>query len=263
MLFTVVDWNLNAFAQLEQPRLLADLAWDIATLQEVTRDSWPILLDVLRPAGSGVAIDYLPPLAGKLPRNHAAIVVRGPWTFSATGSLRDVPSPERTLVGTASNGDVTLCVASLGAPPGASWGRGGKCRQMERIAAWLRDRELPTVVGIDANTPKTDRPELADTEWWHDREAVLLGVDRAHDLRDVYRDWLGQDETRGEAVRAKRPNGPLAVSHLRGGGKNSKPCRYDHILASPEFEVLDVEYLLDPAIEAGSDHALVRARLEV
>ncbi|MDX1620324.1 MAG: hypothetical protein R3320_05000 [Nitriliruptorales bacterium] len=263
MQLTIVDWNLNGFSTLQgQGELLAELEWDVCTLQEVTRDTWPELLGVLEPAGADVAIEHLPPLAGKLPKYYSAVLVREPWTFESHGSLRDVPSPERTLVGVMRRHSVQISVASLALPPGVSWGRAGKCRQAERIAAWLRDRALPTLVGIDANTPKWDRPELEDTEWWHDREAVLLGVDRAHDLRDSFRGWLEQDESRMEAVVAERPEGPLALSHRRGRGKRSNPCRYDYVLASPEFEVLHVEYRYEEAIEAGSDHAFVVARVE-
>lgn len=260
----VADWNLNGFGALRgQGDLLAESEWDLCLLQEVTRGSWPQLLERLQPVVGDVAIHHLPPIAGKLPRYHSAVLVREPWIFESAGSLRDVPSAERTLVGTATLGDRAIGIASLAVPPGVGWGRAGKCRQAERIAAWLRDREMPTIVGIDANTPRFERPRLEDTVWWHDREAVLLGADRAHDLRDVYRDWLSQDPARLEAVLSENPDGPLATSHERGRGKNRTRCRYDMILASPEFEIEHVEYRYEEAVEAGSDHALVTARLRL
>lgn len=45
--------------------------------------------------------------------------------------------------------------------------------------------------------------------------------------------------------------------------KGNSPARYDAIYASPEFKVIDVRYHWKDAIEAGSDHGLVWARLEL
>lgn len=58
-----------------------------------------------------------------------------------------------------------------------------------------------------------------------------------------------------------QPNGPLAVTHFTGAGAVRLPRRYDHIWATPDFTVRDVRHLLVKAISAGSDHALVWARL--
>jgi hypothetical protein len=40
---------------------------------------------------------------------------------------------------------------------------------------------------FDRNAPKWERLELQDDEWWNDREPVMYGPDREHDLRDAYR----------------------------------------------------------------------------
>jgi hypothetical protein len=41
-----------------------------------------------------------------------------------------------------------------------------------------------------------------------------------------------------------RPQGPLAVSHLRGNGRQRTPCRYNFIYVSPDMAVKDVNYRL-------------------
>jgi hypothetical protein len=41
------------------------------------------------------------------------------------------------------------------------------------------------------------------------------------------------------------------------------PRRYDVILASPDWEVRDVAYSYQGAVEAGSDHGLVQSELGV
>lgn len=261
MELTLVDWNVNGFALRGQAELLRVLSWDVCTLQEVTTESWPVLREL---GNTGdVALHHLPPIAGTPPRYYSAILTRAPFVLGGSGCLADVPSPERTLVGTVGHPEARVSVASLALPPGVSWGRAGKSRQAARIAAWLTELPGPGVVGIDANTPKFDRADLEETVWWDDGEAVLLGSAREHGLRDVYRDWLERDPERLASVQHERPDGPLAVSHVRGRGNNSTPCRYDHILASPDFDVLDVTYDFDRAIEAGSDHALVTAHLRL
>jgi len=40
-------------------------------------------------------------------------------------------------------------------------------------------------------------------------------------------------------------------------------CRYDFIYVSPGLDVLDVNYLYEESVQAGSDHALVTALLRI
>jgi hypothetical protein len=90
----------------------------------------------------------------------------------------------------------------------------------------------------------------------------LFGPDAAHNLRDVYLDWLAHHPEERAFLAMIRPEGPPAVSFIRGTPPKV-PCRYDAIYASPEFAVLDVRYVYDDAIRAGSDHGLVWARLHL
>ena len=261
MRLRVVDWNLDGFTDVDaKVDLLADLAWDVCLLQEVTETSWPRLQalgdEALWSAG------HLPELASA-PRYHSAVLVRGDWRVHDLGPVPQVPSPERTATARLERDGARLVVASLALPPGVVWGDAGKGRQADRIACWLRACPMPVIVGIDANTPKWDRPELADCEWWNDQEPLLLGADRIHDLRDVYREVLATDPRRRTEVVAARPDGPLAVSHLRGRGRQQAECRYDHVLASPELAVDGVDYLWGEAVESGSDHALIVADLDL
>jgi endonuclease/exonuclease/phosphatase family metal-dependent hydrolase len=256
-----VDWNLNGFTGVDRKlEFLAATNWDVCALQEVTRESY----DALEASGVfsslSCAHHHMPALAGKPPRYYAAIGTRGRFNLSDPGILRDMPSPERTLVATIDSGDQAFVAASLAAPPGVRW-KVAKVRQVDRIAAWLHDRTQPVVLGMDANTPKWDRHDLAASEWWDDREAILHGVDRAHDLRDAYREYLEQTVETREAVERERPEGPLAVSFERGRGDRKVPCRYDYVYTSPEFEVENVCYRYEDAVAAGSDHALLVAEL--
>jgi len=69
-------------------------------------------------------------------------------------------------------------------------------------------------------------------------------------------------------VRARRPAGPLTISfdtrrHIKKPPRSNTKYRYDAIWVSPEFEVLDVRYLYQQALDAGAAHALVLATLAV
>ncbi len=66
-----------------------------------------------------------------------------------------------------------------------------------------------------------------------------------------------------EAIKQNWPKGPLAVSHTTGKGANPNERRYDFIFVTPDIRVECVEYLFEEACAAGSDHALVYAKLEI
>ena len=72
-------------------------------------------------------------------------------------------------------------------------------------------------MGIDRNAPKWERRDLVDDEWWNRWEPLLYGPGRVHDLRDAWRDVLDRDPELLKAILAERPEGPLAVTHVRRG----------------------------------------------
>jgi endonuclease/exonuclease/phosphatase family metal-dependent hydrolase len=75
--------------------------------------------------------------------------------------------------------------------------------------------------------------------------------------------WLDEHPEDLEAIRQLRPAGPLVVSHRTGRrtGREGTPRRFDSIWVSSDYAVLDVQYLYDEALAAGSDHAIVVADL--
>lgn len=100
----------------------------------------------------------------------------------------------------------------------------------------------------------------AGVEWWPRDSQALFGDEAAHDLHDVYLDYLAQHPQRRKRIEAAQHGGPLATSHDRGRSR-PVPSRYDVIYASPEFTVQRAGYEWQRAIEAGSDHGLVWADL--
>lgn len=262
---TVVQWNVNGWHTLtnEQLGLLERLDWDVLALQELTPSSRNRLSD--SGLGDGVlSLDLLEnemdELHGRPLRFSSALFVRAPLKLDGAWVLEDAPSKSRTLAATIDAGGRTFTAASLSMPPSVDWHE-KKGEQGDRVAEWLSRRGAPTVFGMDRNAPKFE-PWRGESVWWPHDSMALFGADARHDLRDVYVDWLTQRPEERAFLEMVRPDGPAAVSFIRGKPPKA-PCRYDVVYASPEFDVLDVRYVYEDAIRAGSDHGLVWARLHL
>jgi exonuclease III len=261
--FRFGSWNVNSRRlTVDHVELIRRAGCDVVALQEVSADfhaelasrplfHWSVSSLTLRAPG---------PAEGRARRMGCSIFGRSPFRFVASSVLAHVAFPERTVVVVAETDTGPHTFASFHTPPGASWGE-IKPATLKAIAEWLSEQKGRVVIGIDANTPKTDHPNPEENEWWWDEEPLLLGPSPRHQLRDVLRVFL---ESRPDVMRSictERPRGPLATSHFRGSGLKRTACRYDFIYATSHFGVEDVAYLMDEAVKAGSDHALVVARL--
>ena len=100
------------------------------------------------------------------------------------------------------------------------------------LAKWLKAQETPIVLGMDANAPKSDRENIDENEWWWKDEPVFLGANPEHHLKDIFRKYLDKNPQKLQEIKKLRPEGPLAISHIRGN-KKIPPCRYDFIYANP------------------------------
>lgn len=134
------------------------------------------------------------------------------------------------------------------------------------IASWLADQPGPILFGMDANAPAVDHPDFCRSSFrWPTPpeggpgEDQLLGPHAGHGLGDVLRRHLDRHPDELQRIRQERPGGPLAISYDPAAG----PVRYDHIWATGDLEVIEVRYLYDEAVAAGSDHALVLADFDV
>ncbi len=113
----------------------------------------------------------------------------------------------------------------------------------------------PFVFAIDANEPHTETAEEVIFHWKHGRPGLvkmqaLLGLKPKHRARDLMR----------AAVRSGRPPASktcLAKTHKVG----SEWRRFDSIWATDDLGVRDLEVVYNPALSAGSDHALLVADL--
>ena len=247
MKVTIVDWNVNGWHTITdaQIELIRSFSPDVVTLQEVT----PRSFEKLEAAGLGVgetARTFLPPghrgaAKGSKVRFWAALFVREDWGLRNAQTLDGAPSPERSVTARVT-APMPFVAASFAVPPGVTWFE-QKREQGVAIARWLESRRMPVLAGIDRNGPRFEGPDGV-TMWRHDAPE-LVEPGRLKRTRDVHA---------GDGT---------ATSYVRGRGDRSIPCRYDAIYASTDFDVEEVEYVYDAAIEAGSDHGLVVARLDL
>ena len=163
---------------------------------------------------------------------------------------------------------------SYHAPPGVSWGI-VKPRLAVAFAFWLSRHNGALLFGADANTPRIDACDFANTRThWHTGnkrlngepgDDLLFGANKGHGLDDALRRWLALHPEEMDRVRASRPSGPLAITHRTGKRKNSPGTerRFDSVWVSRHWVVRRIEHLYEEGIAAGSDHAPVMVDLDL
>lgn len=278
----MASWNLNQRTGEAAARLGSLLAAhggaDLVLLQEASAGGLPYFceaagldwsahvrdefFDLLRVRGraGGPA-----PNGNTFPNARAvAIAGRGERLRGAV-PFAEVPLPEKVMAGWVDVGGVRTTVVSYHAPAGVShhW---KKPAQAVRLAEWLAQVDGPVIMAGDFNTPAVDPPDFDRVHThWHTGEPhldgapgddLLVGPQPVHGLRDALRTYLGEHPEKLEAVRAERPEGPLAVSYCTGG-RDDQRYRYDAVWLSDHFRVDTVEYLYEDSVAAGTDHGLV------
>jgi len=256
----VIDWNLGHRADTDaQWQLIDRLGWDVLLLQEVHRQHFARFEDH---AGVGAADFAFRHRSDRQVKKWCnGIVVRKGIELLASAPMANVPSPGRTLCALLRADDATVEVASLANPPTSSGWNELKAVQADTVADRWASRTFPLIAGLDRNGPRVDHPTLAKSVWSWEAEVRLFGPEPKHDMRDVLRTHLDAHRKARAQIATRAPDGPLGLSFMRGKGKGNKPARYDAIYASPEFEVLDVRYVWDEAVDKLSDHGAVWAHL--
>ena len=261
MIFTFASWNVN-YRKFKDSHFafLREVQPDILALQEVTPDFFTKLSSSNLFPNSHYTLGYIQ--HDVKPSHPCAILSSTDIRLRNPSLIPDLPFPEKCMIVDAELNATIIKVCSFHTPPGASV-KELKPQSLVLLAEWLKTRDRPVVLGIDANAPKADHPDIKKNEWWWPDEPKLLGEQRIHDLRDAFRDYLMSNPDMRQTIVQDRPKGPLAVSHITGKGHNPKERRYDFIFVTPDIKVKKVEYIFEEACAAGSDHALVYAQLEV
>lgn len=259
------SWNVNnRLLKSSHLELLYKVNSDILVLQEVSSQFYNALSKINLFACSSFSLFLRPPdqSEGKSRRLGCAVFGKAPFNISSSFLLEDMPFPERALVARLDSPECYITACSFHTPPGASW-KELKPKSHKLLAEWLAFQSTQFILGIDANAPKTDHPDITKNEWWWKDEPLLLGANPLHNMKDAFRLYLNSHPDIFQNLEALRPNGPLALSHIRGNSRKYTDCRYDFIYITPDIKVKNVEYLYEESVKAGSDHALVFADLEV
>jgi exonuclease III len=263
--FRFATWNVN-FRRLREGHLtlLRRLQPDILALQEVNAGFFETLEQTGMFQDAGFSLLLRPPGQdeGRSRRIGCALFCAAPLRFSGIELIRELPLPERAITAKVEGLASHLVVCGFHTPPGVTWKK-LKPESHVKLAKWLAGTANPCILGIDANAPKVDHPDIHQNEWWWKEEPLLLGAEPLHSLKDALRLHLDDNPELLDTIRSQRPRGPLATSYVRGNKFKRTPSRYDFIYVTSDIRVQDIQYLYEEAIEAGSDHAIVVADLEL
>lgn len=240
----------------QQIRLLADYHLDILLLQDVP----PRASDAIDRSGYWRSVVTSVASYDQV-RTGCLVGAGSGWRI--TGPI-DVPadvSPSRALATSAVNGCIAVTLVSCYAPTNARQQKKERPHFFDAVATWLSALPAPIILGIDANGPRIDHPDVTRNEWWVPEESSVLGEGAL--TEDVLRRWYDAHPDARKHRARYYPRGPLADSYHRGRKGRFVRSRYDSIRTSPGVAVEGVRYLYDEAVAAGSDHALVVAVLAV
>jgi len=244
----------------DQLRLLADQQPDILLLQDVGPCAVRAVVD--SHLWADVADTWSPPHPPEaVTRRGGCLIAASGWVLGSALPIPGMLPSNRSLAVTAVHAGSTLTILSCYAPTNTGPGRKERPDYFSALAAWLSAVPAPVVLGMDANGPRVDHPDIEQSRWWTDEEALVLGAGAG--TSDVLRLWYTDHPAELRRRERYYPHGPLADSYHRGRRGKYLRCRYDSIRVSPGISVMDVRYLYEEAVRAGSDHALVVADINL
>lgn len=278
---TVLSWNLNAFTSgrtAEKIELLRRLDWDVACLQELLPGSLAEL-EAAFPGGELATRGFNHEWPKPALRRRCAVLIRERRLYQGTveipcgGTLGidDVESPAPSEILAAAQIEIdgrALVVVSAHPPHSASWQKPGerwrligKLRTYAALRAFLLANR-PVIVGMDSNAWLDHERDASDPDDGQDlvreffRDGGVIGV------HDALRAWLADHPDELAEIRLRRPRGPLAVTHVTGAN-HTHAERFDTVLVPTTARVLAIEHNYEDAVAAGSDHAYVRATIQL
>ncbi len=264
------SWNIR-YCGVEGARrrldFLSSRDWDIVALQEVSRRAWDVITESGIAESWAYTLEMFEPTSIRKRHHGVALLARNGFRLSTFKLILGLPKAERALVARTTVGDTPVTVASWHAPNAAGEGVLTKMQGYRGIGDWLGTVTGPILLGFDGNhcnlsVDLDPQPVPASDDPWL-LENLFFGSNKLHRLRDALLDHLRQDEAEYEEIRKRRPQGPLAVSYVRGSRENPIEDRFDYVFVSEEIEVAGCSYDYQGATAAGSDHGIVTAELRL
>jgi exonuclease III len=261
MRLRIVSWNVRGMACMDtQLALIERERPDIVLLQDISSSA----AQTIRERGSlgNVVHTWTGTKSSPAPsvRSGCLIATTHRWELTRSDYPGD-SSSERVLIGTAACETSAVTLFSCYAPTNVGARKEKRVTFFTALAQQLAVASPPLILGMDANGPRVDHPDLAQNVWWTPEEAAVLGPDAP--TSDVLRLWYQNHPEEWKRRLRYYPQGPLADSYHRGRKGKYLRSRYDSIRVSPGMGAVDVRYLYDDAIQTGSDHALVVADIEL
>jgi len=264
------SWNLR-YCGVEGARRRVDylrsIDWDVLALQEVSRRAGEVIKESGIAESEAYALDLFETIPVGTRHHGAALLTCNGFKLSAPKLILGLPKAERVLVAKTTLGDTHTTIASWHAPNAASEGVVTKMQGYQGIVDWLGGSSGPIVLGFDGNhwnrTLDLELKHVPDSADPWLLENRFFAANSLHRMRDAVLDHLSAHPQEYEQIKELRPQGPLAVSYIRGSKKYPVEDRFDYVFVSGEMEVRSCSYDYKGATAAGSDHALVTADLHL
>ena len=256
----VLTWNVaGRITRLaEQAGAVAAIGADVIALQEVTPRSWPLWLQALAEYESIWSLEDCA-FEGKRPLG-VLLAARRDLSFERI-ERPPGPWPER-LVCARIDGVAFACAHSPISPsPGLA-----KVRWHEALHLALSAWEAPAVLLGDLNTPRREHPDGTVLTFAHNSNGTLRESrgERWDAAERALIKTLGWTDAwravHGPDAKAVSWAWPARLRRPQAGGLGGG-YRLDHILATPDVEVLCAEYLHDVRLAKLSDHSALLAEL--
>ncbi len=278
----IISWNISYQGNVKKKlALIKQLTGEaeksgnpfIVALQEVTEDAYKDIIseNICREHCYSLNYRQPGPLEGKSRGLGCFIGCSNALDITEAFLLERAPFPERALIAGIRHNDFSFEVICFHSLTGVGYLR-AKSAQFTVLAEYLHANQgHPIILCCDLNEPKIDHVDQDKLEFFDQKgdqgkaASYILNPKGLHKLEDSYRLWLKQNPEVLDRIAKEQEtcedllSTPLAVSHMVGGKVNK---RYDYILVSPHWEVLDVEYRYEEAIKYGGDHAVVVAEFK-
>lgn len=266
VMLRVATWNIRYSSEERSFRLLNYLKstdWDLLAIQEVSAKAWRVFQEDGIADGGYFTLDGF----GIRPtgrRHHGvAILARNGLSLGEPTLIEGLPKVERALATKVNGLSKGVTFVAWHAPNKAGEGRATKMQGYTAITKYINSVKGPLILGFDSNHWNQNTslllpdPVPLDSAWYP--ENSFFSSAPTHQLADSLIEYLKKDTEVYESVVGERPNGPLAVSFVRGSSRRPVEDRFDYIFVSPDFEVLTCVYDYEGAVKASSDHGFVYA----
>lgn len=247
----IINWNLSYLTKNEpKVNLLKQLINQdsfIIILQEVKQNVYLKLLEGFKDHNVSYSLNLRKP--GKFDTGSRklgiAIITSNDFEFMEEKVYERALLPERTLFVKVKKGNKEYKILGLHSITGVDHKK-AKSIQFYSFAEAI-DELKPDIVGIDANEPKVDSNQVEDMIFNNNRDDGEGAKTFFVTMKDNGLNDYAQTKYKKEG------NLDYLTPSVKLKGGNFK--RYDHLLVN--FKINSIRYLMEEALEAGSDHALV------